>query len=77
MTCKEMMSLGEYVKGARGSFSLHAMCTLCDFMKATNPRFDRDRWLAYVSGAAGPNGGKRQKAPDVSLDPKYKTGGDS
>ena len=25
---------------------------------AQNPRFDRDRWLAYLKGECGPNGGK-------------------
>ena len=33
---------------------LHA---LADFCAAQNPAFDRDRWLAYVAGDCGPNGG--------------------
>lgn len=31
---------------------------LADFCAAQNPRFDRERWLPYVAGECGPNGGK-------------------
>ena len=31
--------------------------TLADFCAAQNPAFNRDRWLAYVAGQCGPNGG--------------------
>ena len=34
--------------------------TLADFCAAQNPAFDRERWLAYVAGECGPNGGKRK-----------------
>ena len=33
---------------------------LADFCAAQNPAFDRERWLAYVAGDCGPNGGKRK-----------------
>ena len=32
---------------------------LADFCARQNPRFDRKRWLAYIAGECGPNGGKR------------------
>ena len=32
--------------------------TLADFCAAQNPAFNRERWLAYVAGEGGPNGGK-------------------
>ena len=28
-------------------------------IEAQNPNFDRERWLAYVAGECGPNGGKK------------------
>lgn len=31
---------------------------LADFCQSQNQRFQRDRWLAYVRGECGPNGGK-------------------
>ena len=31
--------------------------TLADFCAAQNPAFNRERWLAYVAGECGPNGG--------------------
>lgn len=31
---------------------------LADFCAAQNPRFNRERWLAYIAGQVGPNGGK-------------------
>lgn len=30
---------------------------LADFCAAQNSRFNRDRWLAYIAGTCGPNGG--------------------
>lgn len=32
-------------------------CTLADFCVIQNPRFNRERWLAYIAGECGPNGG--------------------
>ncbi|MCP4899768.1 MAG: hypothetical protein GY906_22610 [bacterium] len=31
---------------------------LADFCASQNSRFDRERWLAYINGECGPNGGK-------------------
>jgi hypothetical protein len=31
---------------------------LADFLKSQNPRFNADRWLDYIAGKCGPNGGK-------------------
>lgn len=29
---------------------------------ASNPRFNRERWMSYVNGECGPNGGSIKKA---------------
>ena len=34
------------------------LLVLADFCAASNPRFNRERWLAYIAGECGPNGGK-------------------
>ena len=31
---------------------------IADTCAASNPRFDRKRWLGYIAGECGPNGGK-------------------
>jgi len=32
--------------------------TLADFCAAQNPNFNRERWLGYIAGTNGKNGGK-------------------
>lgn len=32
---------------------------IADLCAASNPRFKRERWLRYVNGECGPNGGSR------------------
>lgn len=31
---------------------------LASFCESQNPRFNRQRWLDYIAGKVGPNGGK-------------------
>jgi hypothetical protein len=33
--------------------------TLADFCLSQNPNFKRERWLSYIAGECGPNGGAR------------------
>jgi len=35
---------------------------LADFCQSQNSKFDRKRWLAYIAGDCGPNGGKVAKS---------------
>ena len=49
---KENKEDGEHV------FDTSQIITLANFCQAQNPNFDRDRWLNYVAGKVGPNGGK-------------------
>jgi len=32
---------------------------LADFCESQNPKFNRERWLGYIAGTNGKNGGKR------------------
>ena len=41
-----------------GQFDSVQLETLADFCKSANPAFNRERWLNYISGNCGPNGGK-------------------
>lgn len=36
--------------------------TLADFCREQNPRFMRERWLGYIAGECGPNGGSIRKS---------------
>ena len=33
------------------------MQALADFCQSQNSQFNRERWLAYIAGTCGPNGG--------------------
>jgi hypothetical protein len=39
-------------------FSTVQLEVLADFCQRSNPHFKRDRWLAYIAGKCGPNGGR-------------------
>ena len=38
-------------------FSEDQISSLADFCEDQNPNFKRDRWLDYIAGNCGPNGG--------------------
>jgi hypothetical protein len=40
-------------------FESFAIETLADFCAAQNPAFNRSRWLDYIAGKVGPNGGAK------------------
>ena len=39
-------------------FTTEQLNTLADFCAAQNPQFNRERWLDYIAGKVGPNGGR-------------------
>ena len=42
---------------AEGFFDRKLISIVADFCQSQNPRFNRDRWLDYIAGKCGPNGG--------------------
>ena len=69
MTKKTFISLADTIiaynshafpAGTNIAFPDSAIKLLADFCAAQNPAFNRERWLAYVAGECGPNGGKRK-----------------
>lgn len=40
-------------------FTYTQLIWLADFCQSQNPNFNRERWLAYINGECGPNGGAR------------------
>lgn len=65
MTKKHFIALADEIRMAEKqgvSFSYEQLGILADFCKAQNPMFNRDRWLTYIDGGCGPNGGKVKAA---------------
>lgn len=40
-------------------FNLSHLETIAEFCKWSNPAFKTERWLDYIAGKCGPNGGAR------------------
>lgn len=59
MTKKHFIALADKIKEQRlNKFSYDQLCILADFCYAQNTRFNRSRWLSYIAGECGKNGGK-------------------
>lgn len=68
MTKKHFIALADTIinsapkdRSAQGVFSRSAILELAEFCKAQNPDFNRERWLGYIDGKCGKNGGKVNK----------------
>ena len=68
MTKKHFIALAEWIKSANNPngpedqrFGDKQVKILADFCAQQNPNFDRSRWLGYISGENGPNGGSARK----------------
>ena len=59
MTKQDFIALADWIN-AEGGWSLgyDYVISLAGFCKQQNQRFNRDRWLGYLRGECGPNGGK-------------------
>ena len=58
MTKKHFIALADAIKQTHVTFTSEHLDVLADFCREQNPRFDRARWLGYIRGENGPNGGK-------------------
>jgi hypothetical protein len=65
MTKKHFIALADAIRlhnrfahGLDGFQEVH-LKELADFCKSQNPRFNQERWLAYIAGECGPNGGAK------------------
>lgn len=59
MNKKQLIALANFIRANPGAFSPAAVEKLADFCARENPLFKRDRWLGYIAGRCGPNGGAR------------------
>lgn len=64
MTKKHFIALADAVmnhnKWNSNQFTNEQLTTLADFCASQNPDFKRDRWIAYINGTCGPNGGSKK-----------------
>lgn len=58
MSKKDFIALADVIRERREHFSTRAIEALAGFCASQNPRFLRERWLAYIEGECGPSGGK-------------------
>ncbi len=56
-TIRRANSVSDGNGGTVEHFTRHAINELADFCQAQTPLFKRDRWLDYIAGKCGPNGG--------------------
>jgi hypothetical protein len=64
MSKKHFIALADAIKTANADpnfphFDARQIETLANFCRFSNPMFNRERWLAYIAGTCGPNGGAR------------------
>lgn len=65
MSKKQLIALADVIiastpkdNSAQGTFSRSVILELADFCESQNPNFMRQRWLDYIEGKCGKNGGK-------------------
>lgn len=64
MSKRHFIALADTIKTANHFpdspvFSQEAITELADFCQSQNSDFNRERWLDYIAGKCGKNGGKR------------------
>ena len=64
MTKKHFTALADFLRARTLTPNNGGTCTpyqieqLADFCAAQNPQFNRTRWIDYIAGVSGKNGGK-------------------
>ena len=59
MSKKDFIALADYIKTSQLDWTSAHLNLLADFCKAQNGAFMRERWLGYIAGENGKNGGAR------------------
>ena len=62
MSKKHFIRLAEYLRDTSGycqAFTPEQIAHLGNFCHEQNRNFKTERWLDYIAGKCGPNGGKR------------------
>lgn len=58
MTKKHFIALADAIRNSPDvEFADEHLAVLAGFCRRVNPAFNRERWLNYIKGHCGPNGG--------------------
>ena len=65
MTKKQFVALADSIRehnrlanlNGENAFTVDQLAALARFCASVNPRFKGERWLDYIAGRCGPNGG--------------------
>jgi len=57
----ELIALADAIINSPVPFKAAQIKVLADFCQDQNPKFKRERWLDYIAGKCGENGGKIKK----------------
>jgi hypothetical protein len=65
MTKKQFVALADSIRehnrlakfNGDHAFTVDQLAALARFCASVNPRYKRERWLDYIAGRCGPNGG--------------------
>ena len=63
MSKKHFIALAKYLADTKQycePFTAAQLEHLANFCHSQNPRFMRDRWLSFIAGECGPNGGQKE-----------------
>ena len=75
MTKKHFIALADMIRehnrlaangGPYTAFTEDQLIALAEFQRDFNSQFNRERWLAYIAGECGPNGGAVKRAVAVA-----------
>jgi hypothetical protein len=59
MSKKHLIALADAIRSSRQPFTQDQVEVLADFCASQNSLFKRERWLGYIAGTNGKNGGAR------------------
>ena len=59
MTKKDFITLADHIRDNRDQFPPSAVESLAAWLTTNYPRFKRQRWISYIDGECGPNGGQK------------------
>lgn len=65
MTKKHFIALADWIKEHKGyshGFNQSTIDSLANFCQSQNANFKHDRWLDYINGSCGKNGGRINRA---------------
>lgn len=65
MTKKDFIALADYIRVNRDAFTDETIKKLADFCKSQNAAFLRERWIGYINGENGKNGGNVKRNPPL------------